>query len=223
LRKRFEKALAIITERHPKYGWLFFNIGIRNPPILELRAALKEMNLAWKRMLKLEDFPNVKGWIRGTEVTMGEQGAEFCHPHFHCLLLVPSSYFSGRDYLEHSKWLNLWKRGARLDYDPDVKINSIKDLGGGIQREIIKIAGYSVKPEEVAKNPEWFAEFHRQTHHLRFHATGGLVKQFMPKEDEKLTGEEVAEDESKAEETGRSVLFGYRRDVKKYRRKNNVT
>jgi plasmid rolling circle replication initiator protein Rep len=219
LRKRFAKAIEIITTQYPKYRWLFVTITIKNPPIVELRAALKEMNKAWNRLLLLKDFPNVKGWIRATEVTMGEQGAEFCHPHFHCLLLVTSNYFK-TGYVKHSEWVDLWKRAARLDYDPDVKVTAIKDLGGGIDREIIKVAGYSVKSEEVAENPKWFTELHRQTHHLRFHATGGLVKQFIPKEDEKLTGEEVAEDDTEEAETGRGVLFGYRRDVKKYRRKS---
>jgi plasmid rolling circle replication initiator protein Rep len=219
LRKRFERVFEVITEKHPNHRWVFVTFTIRNPQIVDLRTTLREMSKAWERMLKLRNFPKVEGWIRSTEVTMGNEGAEFCHPHFHCLFLVPPSYFSGKGYKTHADWVNLWQAAARLDYKPTVNVKAIKDRKCGIDREVIKVAGYSVKAEEIAENPEWFAEFHRQTHHLRFHATGGLIKQVMPKEDEKLTGEGLAEDENEGEETGRSVLFGFHRDVEKYRRK----
>lgn len=218
LRKRFEQVLKIVAQKHPNYRWVFATFTIKNPRIIELRTTLKEMSKAWQRMLKLRDFPKVDGWIRSTEVTIGNEGAEFCHPHFHCLFLVSPVYFSGKSYKTHADWVSLWRAAARLNYQPIVNVKAIKDRKGGIDREVIKVAGYSVKAEEIAENPEWFAEFHRQTHHLRFHATGGLIKQVMPKEDEKLTGEGIAEDETEGEETGYSVLFGFQRDVKKYRR-----
>jgi plasmid rolling circle replication initiator protein Rep len=221
-RKRFETALEIITEKYPQGRWIFATFTIKNPPIIDLKTALNEMNEAWKRMLKLVDFPKALGWIRATEVTMGDEGAAMCHPHFHALILVPPSYFSC-NYVKHEKWVELWKNALRVDYSPSVKIIAIKDMQGGINREVIKVAGYSVKAETIAAHPEWYLEYTRQTHHLRFHSTGGLVKKYMPKEKpEKNLAEDVADGEAATEEiteTGQRVLFGYKRDVKKYKRK----
>ena len=51
--------------------------------------------------------PTSSGWIRTTEVTRGSDGS--AHPHFHTLMMVPPSMLSGRDYIKHGRWVELWR------------------------------------------------------------------------------------------------------------------
>lgn len=225
-------------EKHKAYRWLFLTLSVKNPPIIELRPSLATMNKGWKRFTECKEFSIVKGWLRTTEVTRGawidtRSGEEIdkrqlesvprqhrrpkdptlCHPHFHALLLVPPSYFKSGAYLKHEKWVSLWQKAMRLDYAPSVDIQAVKTLDKGIT-EVVKAASYSVKPDEVADEAEWFCELHRQTQHLRFVALGGLLKEHI------RLDETPEQDDDPATETGRKILFDWQRPVKHYRKRS---
>lgn len=211
-----EAALVPLAEQHPKHRWLFLTLTVRNCEIHELRRTLQEMGKAWKRLIQRKEFVVIDGWLRSTEVTQGKNGHDLAHPHYHALLFVPPSYFA-KEYIKHEKWVSLWQECARLDYAPSVHIRPVKQLHGGLL-ETIKTAAYSVKANEVEAAPEWFLEYHRQTHKLRFFATGGVVKDHLtideaPADD--IT--EEANDES-APETGRKLLFNWQQEPRKYRK-----
>ncbi len=57
----------------------------------ELRLTVKEMNKSWNKLVKRKQFPAL-GWVKSLEVTKSQDLT--AHPHFHCLLVVPSNYFS---------------------------------------------------------------------------------------------------------------------------------
>ncbi|MCG2916495.1 protein rep, partial [Escherichia coli] len=48
------------------------------------------------------------------------------HPHFHTLMMVPPSMLSGRDYIKHERWVDLWRGCLRVDYDPNVDVRAVK-------------------------------------------------------------------------------------------------
>ena len=72
-----------------------------------------------------KEFKPVLGFIRTTEVTHGKDGN--AHPHFHALLLVPSSMF-GEYYVKHARWLDLWRECMRDDSIESVDIRTVKSL-----------------------------------------------------------------------------------------------
>lgn len=207
------KALAPLVEEYPKHRWLFLTVTVRNCEIHELRETLHRMREGWHRLTKRKEFGIVQGWIRSTEVTQGEDGAMRAHPHFHALLFVPPSYFK-KDYIKHEKWVALWQDAARLDYAPVVDVQAVKALEGGLM-EVIKTAAYSVKASEMEAAPEWFLEYHRQTHKLRFFATGGIIKKHLTIDEE--PADDITE-ETEGTETGRRLVFGWQRPVKRYRK-----
>lgn len=98
------KVLPKVVEEYPTHRRLFLTLTQKNAPITELRDTLKQMNKGFQRLVQLKAFP-AEGWLRSTEVTRGRDGSS--HPHFHCLLLVPSSYF-GRKYVKQSEWVAMW-------------------------------------------------------------------------------------------------------------------
>jgi len=206
------KVLPKIVEAYPKYRWLFLTLTQKNVPITELRQTLTHMNESFKRMAKLKAFPS-KGWLRSTEVTRGRDGSS--HPHFHCLLLVPSSYFSGRGYMKQSDWVAMWRRSMRLDYNPILDVQAVKQ-GGRPMDLVPELLKYCTKESDMVADREWFLELTRQMHKMRSIATGGVLKEYLKElesEPEDLIGKG---DEIESEDEG-TLYFGWKRREKKYR------
>jgi len=211
---RFLQALPAIEAAHPSARWLFLTLTVRNMPITELRQSLQDMNKAWQRLIKRPEFAgNVQGWIRTTEVTRGRDGS--AHPHFHVLLMVKPGYFAGKNYVTQSRWADIWRECARLDYQPIVDIRAVKPKPGStesaLRRAVSETLKYAVKPEDMAG--EWLLELTKQVHRLRFIASGGLLKNVLREADETDEDLMLAED---GEGGGPELFFDWRREIKRY-------
>jgi len=205
------KVLPQIVEAYPKHRWLFLTLTQRNCKISELKQVLSDMNKSFQRLTQLKAFP-ADGWLRSTEVTRGNDGS--AHPHFHCLLMVPASYF-GKGYLKQSEWVELWKRSARLDYDPILDVQAVK-RGSQPMELVPELLKYCVKESDLVADREWFLELTRQMHRVRAVATGGVLKEYLKvleDEPEDLIGE--GDDSDQVDEG--HLYFGWKRFEKKYR------
>lgn len=213
---RFLEALPGLMRDHPKARWLFLTLTVPNCPIEELGETLKAMNAGWKRLIERREFRPVLGWARSTEVTQEAKRTGYAHPHFHCLLMVPPSWFT-RHYVKQSRWVELWRDCMRLNVDPVVDVRAIKGDVMGAAAETLKTFGYSVKPEQAAADPEWFLEMIRQVHRKRFFASGGALKEAF-KEPE--TDEEMIQGDQPAEglDDGSRLAFAWTPTQKRYRR-----
>lgn len=197
---RFYKALPGIMAQHPTDRFIFLTLTVRNCEVTDLRETLQAMNQAWRRLVMRKEFSSVKGWVRTTEVTRGDDDSSMpnsAHPHFHVLLMVPASYFSGQAYVKQADWARAWQESARLDYEPKVDVRAVKnkkaraDDETGLPRDgIAETLKYSVKPSDMTADKFWFITMTEQTHRLRFIATGGLFKDVFKPED-KITNEEM--------------------------------
>jgi plasmid rolling circle replication initiator protein Rep len=206
------KVLPQIVEKYPKHRWLFVTLTQRNCKITELRQVLKDMNKAFQRLSELKAFPAV-GWLRSTEVTRGKDGS--AHPHFHCLLMVPASYF-GKNYLRQDEWVAMWKQSMRLDYAPILDVQAVKS---GIQPTSLvpELLKYCVKESDLVADREWFLELTRQLHKMRAIATGGVLKEYLKvleDEPEDLIGKN--EDDPSQFDEGH-LFFGWKHRDKKYK------
>ena len=213
---RFLEALPGLMRDHPKARWLFLTLTVPNCPIEELGETLKAMNAGWQRLKDRKEFAPVLGWARSTEVTQEAKRTGYAHPHFHCLLMVPPSWFT-RHYVKQSRWVELWRDCMRLDVDPVVDVRAVKGDVMGAAAETLKTFGYSVKPEQAAADPEWFLEMIRQVHRKRFFAAGGALKEAF-KEPE--TDEEMIQGDQPAEglDDGSRLAFAWAPTQKRYRR-----
>ncbi|EJA5191864.1 protein rep, partial [Salmonella enterica subsp. enterica serovar Enteritidis] len=127
---RFYQALPKIVVDYPSSRWLFLTLTVRNCEIGELGTVLTAMNAAFKRMEKRKELSPVQGWIRATEVTRGKDGS--AHPHFHCLLMVQPSWFKGKNYVKHERWVELWRDCLRVNYEPNIDIRAVKTKTGEV-------------------------------------------------------------------------------------------
>ena len=197
--------------------FLLLTLTVENCPISELRKTLADMGKAWKRLIRKPEFQIVRGWVRGTEVTKGKNGPMMAHPHFHALLLVPPSYFSGQAYVKQARWCELWREAGKLDYSPSVDIRRVKTPESGLS-EAIKAATYSVKPSELTTDAAWFHELHIQVSGLRFLASGVVIRAALGDQAEGEAADIVEGAEPEGEESGKQV-FGWNRPRRQYRRK----
>lgn len=209
----FYKVIPKLADSYPSHRWLFLTLTQKNVPLSELNSEIKVMNKAFRRMTQVKAWPAV-GWLKSTEVTKGKKQEMMAHPHFHCLLMVPSSYFSGNKYLSQKKWSQLWQRAMKLDYQPMVNVKAVKDGSTPVSLvpELIK---YVTKESDLVSNRDWFLELTRQMHRVRCLSTGGLLKDYLSnleEEPEDLIGEGEGSLEDFA-----SVYFGWESRKSRYK------
>lgn len=210
------KVLPRIVKDYPKHRWLFLTLTLKNCDITELRNTINLMHKSFKRMTKLKDW-KIDGWIKSTEVTRGRDGS--AHPHFHCLLMVPASYFKGDNYISQQKWSQLWQRSLRIDYQPIVHVKAIAKHYDPVSI-IPEILKYQVKESDLVKDRRWFLELTTQLHKTRAVAVGGILKDYLrelEEEPQDLIGEG---EESDSVDEG-SLYFGWKTAQRKYRMRSD--
>jgi plasmid rolling circle replication initiator protein Rep len=219
---RFLKVLPSIEQAYPTARWLFLTLTVRNCPITDLRHTIQDMNKAWQRLIKRQEFSVVQGWIRTTEVTRGRDDS--AHPHFHVLMMVKPSYF-GNNYVTQKRWTDIWQECARLDYTPIVHVQAVKPksrlsgLSGlselPLRRAIAETLKYAVKPGDM--KDDWLIELTRQVHHLRFIASGGVLKDVLREGEEKEEDLLLADDpDGSSDASEPDVYFRWHRTIRRY-------
>lgn len=232
---KFYEALPDLLESYPKARWLFLTLTVRNCDVTELRSKLGEMQLSWKRLIKKAVWKDVVGWVRTVEITRSDSEAGNAHPHFHVLLMVKSSYFGGKgNYVSAESWGKAWQEAMRLDYVPQVNVQAVRSGGKLVKSADVEtmkeavgeVLKYAVKPSDVLDDADeevsakWFIELTRQTHKLRFIASGGALKDVF--KDEKSNDDLIhteGDQPSEADEEEKKLFFSWNSNKKKYRRK----
>jgi plasmid rolling circle replication initiator protein Rep len=204
------KVLPKIVEAYPTHRWLFVTLTQKNVPVAELRDTLKAMNKGFQRLAERKTWPAI-GWLRSTEVTRGRDGN--AHPHFHCLLMVPRSYF-GRNYIKQDEWVKLWRDCMRLDYCPILDTRAVKE-GDKPMQLVPEILKYVTKESDLVADRQWFLEYTRQLHKMRAIATGGVLKEYL-KELEQEPEDLIGESDESTEDVA-ALHFGWKWKEKRYR------
>lgn len=226
-----------IIQTYPTHRFVFLTLTVKNPAITDLRETLQHMNKSWQRLIKRKEFMSaVDGWVRTTEITRPKDpkdknkknkrvcpvtGNTHAHPHFHIILMVKPTYFSGKNYIKKSRWAELWGDCLRVDYLPQVDVRTVKPKQGatddGMRGAIAETIKYATKPDDIIhdmenpKSRDWFYELTRQTHKLRFVASGGLLKDAL-KPDDKVTNDEMiatGNDDENTETDDRRLNFTF--------------
>jgi plasmid rolling circle replication initiator protein Rep len=216
-------SLPKIKEVYPTHRWLFLTLTVRNCEISELKTTINSMNKAFKRLTELKIFPAI-GWVKSLEVTRNSETNQ-AHPHFHCLLLVPPSYFA-KNYIKQETWVELWKQSLRVNYLPSVNIKTVKpkpnkttgeldDIGGSIS-ETFK---YSIKEEDLIADKDWLIELTSQLHKTRAISIGGILKDFLKEEAEDDDLVKIGDEEEEKTEDEISIFFDWKEVIKRYAKK----
>ena len=229
-KSRFYKAVPAIRADYPTFKFLFLTLTVRNCEVHDLRKTIDWMRNSWRKLLARKKFP-AKGFVRAVEVTKSKSG--LAHPHFHCILIVPSNYFSGKGYLSKDEWINMWQQSLKVDYKPSIDIKRVK-LTKGRKKKIAERLGkeltendvvfyglmeclkYSVKESDLMSDPEWLDAITQQLHKTRAISTGGIFKQYLSEDEpEDLINVELEQDIQILEADAR-FRFGWKEKVKRY-------
>lgn len=224
--KTFGQVFKIVSVAQENYAFIFLTLTVKNCEPDELSETLDMLSKSWDRFIKYRDIKNaVKGYYRATEVTHNVTENTF-HPHFHCLLAVNKSYFSGRTYLKQSVWRELWKKAARLDYDPQVDVRRVKsDKVEGVCAEVAK---YAVKVKDVICFDDWDLTVYtvrvldKAFNKRRFIAFGGVFKEIHKQLnlDDVENGDFIHEDDSDLSALSEDkVLYAWNSGYNQYVRK----
>jgi plasmid rolling circle replication initiator protein Rep len=253
------KVLPRVFETHPSARFIFLTLTVRNCQLQDLRSTLAHMNKSWVRLVQRKQFPAI-GWLRAVEVTrvwdcydrgkfVGRHGSTWvddweklngrklhllstdeCHPHFHCLLMVKNTYFTGTKYLSHEKWVELWQKSLRVDYPPKVNVQALKSLTGanqGMLEAVLETIKYSVKPSDVLRSrivtngftdQDWLVELTKQLYKTKSIATGGLLKDYLQELEEEpqdlIHADDLLEDELMSKSV--SLYFSWNEHMRRY-------
>lgn len=239
--------LPNVHEIYPTHRWLFVTLTVRNCELIELRNTIKDMNQAFKRLVRTlkKRMPTI-GYIRTTEVTRAKD--DTAHPHFHCMLLVPADYFS-RNYIKQAEWTELWQNALKCDYMPIVDVRTVKPKDKGnnldnilddmlknaqnarISQAIAETMKYAVKPSDLLKKSKyeeyeeywWLYEYLRQVKGLRFVVIGGSLRGLIKAEwgteesDEDLI--HISDTDTEQSDDQLEIRFDFDRYVSRYKHK----
>lgn len=160
-RRRFVDTAAILTvwfAMRPADKAILFTATVKSVTDARLAASITHVMRGFQRMARSAGYRRaVTGWVRTIEITRNADTGLW-HVHLHVLCIVKPEYFSVRAklYLTQEAWRSLWKRSARLDYDPVVDVRAIRNLGGGVfddvgRRSLFEVTKYCVKPSSVVQ------------------------------------------------------------------------
>ena len=237
---RLLDVLPLIQKDYPDMRYSMLTLTVQNCHVLELRETKKAMNAALKRMTERKSFP-AAGYIASFEVTpekdlfdkktgklIRKARPDYCHPHFHVLLALPSTYFNGRNYITKNGWSEMWQSALKVDYKPVIDIRMVKpkeiensgdsenqsksDLNG-LMAAVVETVKYTVKPSDMVQNDDWFLEVANQLYKTRTISVGGIFKQYLKASD---IERDLMLDSERSENSG-GFMFGWRSDFKRYR------
>ena len=176
--------LRTIDEQHNGVALLFLTLTIKNEPLTELNSTVKHLSQAFQRLQQSKQYKSaVYGSIRAIEFLGDNTEQGECHPHFHCLLVVPKSYFTSHSYINFEEWTSLWQRSLRVDYRPIINVQRVKPKGkmSAIVAAALEVVKYSVTSSDLEKlSKEDFQELDRQTRNIRQYNYSGELKDAEP-------------------------------------------
>lgn len=162
------KLIVEEANRQYKPAWIFLTLTVKNVEGDDLKQTITDMMQGFR---KLFQYKKVKtgtlGFFRALEITKNHEENTY-HPHFHVLIPVKRSYFTGKSYIKQAEWTSLWKRAMKLDYTPIVHVQRVKGKKGidaeAIEKEvreameeqkaILEISKYPVKDTDVIRGNE---------------------------------------------------------------------
>lgn len=162
------KLIVEEANRQYKPAWIFLTLTVRNVDGIHLKQTISDMMKGFNRLMKYKKVnSSAFGYFRALEITKNHEENTY-HPHFHVLIPVKKSYFTGKSYIKQAEWTSFWKRAMKLDYTPIVHVQRVKGKKGidaeAIEKEvrkemeeqkaILEISKYPVKDTDVIRGDE---------------------------------------------------------------------
>lgn len=194
-----------LTEGKGRLRYRLLTLTVKNCSYDELRGTVKGMIKAVRQLVKAKEWDAI-GWVRSLEITYNPEQGTY-HPHLHILLASPWN----NPRTETSRWVQVWRRVMKLDYDPVCDIRAIKKRDGlnPAMSGLSEAMKYLFKPSDIEKNPSALVSAFEEVKGLRLLHGGGIFVSIFEK----------PEPEEEAEEPTAVGAYGWRANEKTYRKK----
>lgn len=141
-----------VQKDNPTMKYLLLTLTVPNVPAESLSSEISHMTKSFDRLMKRAEVKRaIRGYFRALEVTYNGDRDDY-HPHFHVLLAVPSGYFK-KNYIRHSRWLELWQESTRNFEITQVDVRTIKpnpkrEGSSSIEAAAAEVGKYATKPSD---------------------------------------------------------------------------
>ena len=158
--KIYAQISQIMNVIEKDYAFLFLTLTVPNCSAVTLSDTIDRLQLGWRKLIhdNKRFKSSVRGFFRVLEITRNkDRFSPFYntyHPHFHVILAVDKGYFKSRDYINHSEWLELWRKAMR---DPSItqvdirrcrnknELSEGEQFSKSLSSAVAEVAKYSVK------------------------------------------------------------------------------
>lgn len=177
-----------LNEEYPSSRYIFVTLTVKNSSAHELKSTIDQLNDGFKNLVQnsktvggdIRVFKSsLLGYLKCLEITYNADSKTY-HPHIHAVFHLKASYFNGKNYLSHSKWVKMWQLLLKIDYEPMVDVRAIRKTSPKL---IAEVAKYPVKTTDLLKikdsseQVEVIATLLTTTYHRRFVTFGGSFRQ----------------------------------------------
>ena len=141
-----------------KYSFIFLTLTAPSVTGENLRKEVIDYAAAFQKLVKLKEFQNMNvGYIRKLEITYNSKKDTY-HPHYHVLICVDKSYFRGKKYIKHNRWLKMWREAKQDDNITNVHVAKVKDSDE--ENVYAEISKYTSKDSDYIKGKKVFGFFY---------------------------------------------------------------
>lgn len=167
-----------LQEGRKPYQYVLLTLTVPNCTGQALGKTLDLLQASWKRLQRRAEYlAAIKGNVRCVEITYNRQSNTY-HPHIHALLAVLPSYFTGRTYVNHDRWLAIWRECTGLPEITQVDVRKTTGDAAAVA-EVTKYATKSTDylvPGDRDRNIEVIETLLYCCHKRRFAGWGGVLR-----------------------------------------------
>lgn len=193
--KIFSQVSTIMSHVGQDYRFIFLTLTVPNVDASELSPTITRLMKSFDKLNAYKAFKTaVKGFFRALEITRNKVTEQY-HPHFHCILVVNSSYANSRDYISRDQWLQMWRKAYKDDSIMMVDVRFVKPKSASSSAQpfesllsaVAEATKYSVKSKDYifSFDPQLMdrvvSELSTAMRGRRLTAYGGLFKQIFEK------------------------------------------
>lgn len=164
-------AAALAEKRR---AMLMVTLTVPNVPGSELRRTMQHIGRSWIRLIKRQKYQIWGDYVRKLEITYNAQ-ADTYHPHLHCVVFVPSTYFA-RHYISRAQLLKDWREVTGQPEITQVDVRRCRKLREGTSA-ILEVAKYSAKASDYSQSEAVLDTMYEALHHSRLITYSGLCKE----------------------------------------------
>lgn len=134
------------------YAHIFATLTVRNCSGDDLGHTIDNLYEGLGRLSRTVRWKRtIRGAYIALEVTYNKRDDTY-HPHLHLILTVDQGYFSkmNADYWSKADLIAAWRKAMRLDYDPSVDIEAVKQKPGqSMTSACVEACKYPAKTAEI--------------------------------------------------------------------------